>query len=555
MLALSLAFASILFPVLPSAPAAGSQHGSNWDTPTHVSIERGLDGREYVARELLLGIDPDADRASVLAAIELAGGRVLGEVRRVGVLRIEVPGEAAPEVHAASFAQIPGVRYAERNGIGGPGQVAPPNDTAFAEQWHLKNTAQQGVIHGADIDALEAWEISQGDPAVVLAILDSGLDVTHPDFAGRVIAGYDFVDEDSDPSTGPGYQSHANSCAGLAAASTDNAFSVAGVDHACRILPVRVITEFGTTFDLVQGLNYCAERAPDVVSMSLINYPPQMSLQLAIKAARNAGCILVASAGNGGINDANHSWPGASPNVMSIGATTSNDSRAPYSATGSALDFVAPGHRVITVWYAFDMGGEFSGTSAAAPIAAGIVCLMKAKDHSLTHDQAYELLRLGAEDQVSAGTTDTPGRDLYYGWGRLNAWRSLACMTTIPAPRYYGVGTPTSSGAPAHLSTEGTARVCFNDFSIQVAGATPASTARLFFGPEPATEASSGGTQLVSGPLQLGAICNVGPDGRAFFAVWVSTAMIGETRCYQVVFADPVHGAALSNAVIVKFGP
>ncbi len=554
MLALAPLVLSIATVLLTSDPT--SPQLADWDSPTSAAIELGPDGRAYAARELLLGIEPDADRASVLAAIEGAGGKVLGEVRRLGVMRVEVSGGVSPHDRVATFASIPGVQYAELNGIGGPGGVTTPNDSAFPTQWHLRNTAQQGVTNGADIDAIEAWKISQGDPAVVLAILDSGIDPTHPDFAGRVIAGYDFVDEDADPSIGPGFQSHGSSCAGLAAANTDNAFSIAGIDGACRILPVRVITEeFGTVFNLVQGLNYCAERSPDVVSMSLINYPAQLSLQTAIKAARQAGCILIAAAGNGGTGDANSSWPGASPNVMSIGATTSNDGRAPYSGTGTALDFVAPGERVVTVWYAFDGGGEFSGTSAAAPIAAGIVCLMKAKDRSLTFDEAYELLRLGAEDQVGPESQDPLGRDLKFGWGRLNAWRSLACMTVIPAPRFYGEGAPTSAGVPARLATSGTPRVSFNDFTVQVTGATPGSIARLVYGPEPASVSSNRGTELVSGPLVLGAITHVGPDGRGYFPVWVSSAMAGETRCYQAAFADPVHGAALSNAVIVKFGP
>jgi subtilisin family serine protease len=543
--------------VVASAPSAHSiaPQSADWDSATSLAIEHGPDGRAYAARELLLGVEPGADRTDLFAAIEHSGARVLGEARGIGVLRIELLAAASVESRIESFERIPGVRFAERNGIGRPGQVAPPNDTGFAQQWHLRNTAQQGVIHGADIDALEAWEITTGDPSVVLAILDSGIDVTHPDFAGRVIAGYDFVDEDDDPSTGPGTFAHGSSCAGLAAANANNAFSVAGVDHACRILPIRVINEkFGTTFDLVQALNYCAAQAPDVVSMSLIDYPANMSLQLAIKAARNAGCILIASAGNGGTGDANHSWPGASPNVMSIGATTSNDSwAAPYSGTGAALDFVAPGHRVVTVWYAFDMGGEFSGTSASAPIAAGIVCLMKAKDPTLTYDRAYALLRLGAEDEVAG--QDVPGRDNIFGWGRLNAWRSLACMTEIPQPEAYGVGTPTASGGSAQLSTKGTPRVSFNDFSVEMAGATPGSFARLLFGPAPATDGSSGGTPLVSGPLVVAALAQVGPGGRARFPIWVSSAMAGETRCYQAAFSDPAHGASLSNAVTVKFGP
>ncbi|MDX9910829.1 MAG: S8 family serine peptidase [Phycisphaerales bacterium] len=165
--------------------------------------------------------------------------------------------------------------------------------------------------------------------------------------------------------------------------------------------------------------------------MSLINYPGNSTIINAIALARDNGKIVLSCAGNGGIGNADISWPGASPNVISIGATTHTDARASFSGTGSALDIVAPGDSIRTTRYnsSVDRVDIVSGCSLATPITAGVVGLLLAKaeefDIALTHTQVASLLYAGAEDQVGPAGEDTPGRDNFMGNGRLNARNSL----------------------------------------------------------------------------------------------------------------------------------
>src|SRR6185436_18713410 len=218
--------------------------------------------------------------------------------------------------------------------------------------------------------------------------------------------------------------------AGLIAAKADNGFGVEGVVHGCKLLPVRVLSGInGTVFNLAQGIDYATSQGADIVNMSLINYPASSLIINALNAAAASGALLIGSAGNSGVGTANGNWPSASPVVLSIGATNAWDERASYSATGTVLDFVAPGDGAITVSTTHDDAFDvFGGTSAAAPIAVGIIALLKSYDPFLTPDQIYALLKAGAEDQVGAGDEDTPGWDPFYGHGRLNAFRSLAAL-------------------------------------------------------------------------------------------------------------------------------
>ncbi|MEM7228752.1 MAG: S8 family serine peptidase [Planctomycetota bacterium] len=327
--------------------------------------------------------------------------------------------------------QAPGVAYAELNGIGSGGAV--PNDTHFGSQWHLLNSGQSGGTINADIDADEAWDITTGSTNIVIAVLDTGIDSDQPDFAGRIDPdGMDFVNTDNDPEADHPHGTHV---AGCIAANANDSYGVAGVDWNCKILPIKVLnsSNLGTTLDLAEGLNYVATQADvQIVNMSLINYPFQSTtLENAMQNCRNAGQVLIACAGNGGIGNADVSWPGGSTQTIAIGATTRLDTRASFSGTGVALDFVAPGLDIATVNHgsaanSFDLA---SGCSFATPITAGAVGLLFAYAETLNvtldQDLVYQLLQDGAEDEVGPPGEDTPGEDNFFGHGRINIRDSL----------------------------------------------------------------------------------------------------------------------------------
>jgi len=343
------------------------------------------------------------------------------------------PGADLGERQAAYEAR-PEVLYAHPNFLGEGGFT--PNDTHFGSQWQHRNTGQFGGTPGADIESVAGWDLARGSSGVVVAVLDTGIDSDHPEFAGRIVAGWDFVNDDADPEDD---HYHGSAVSGLLGANADNAFQVAGVDHFCDIMPVKVLdaNNSGATSWLVDGIAFAYTNGAKVLSMSLINFSGSQALRDVLRDARDAGSILVACAGNGGIGNANVSWPGASNRTLSIGATNNDDWRASYSGTGSALDFVAPGDDVVTIaphdptdtyWF-------FNGCSSATPVAAGIVSVLVGLQPSLIQAQVKNLLIAGAEDLVGNPAEDTPGYDEYMGNGRLNLNASVSALlasTSVP---------------------------------------------------------------------------------------------------------------------------
>jgi thermitase len=355
---------------------------------------------------------------SMEIAVSASGGRVADRCPQLGILRVTVaPGE---ELSAACerLRELTGARYAEPDWMGEGGLTV--NDTYFSRQWHLDR-----------IEAPSAWDITRGSENVIVAVLDTGIDRDHPEFQGRTLQGHDFVNDDNDP-TNDHDQGHGLHTTGLLAANADNGFGVAGVDHRCRILPVKVLDQnnSGTDWNLIQGLTYAVDQGARVISMSLINYPESNALTDALRYAREhvPGVVLVACAGNKGAGDADVSWPGASPLCITVGATDSLDQRAAFSGTGQSLDVMAPGDKVLTVSLdRTDTSNSFSGCSAATPVAAGIVSLLLSVDPTLTPEEVQEVLQRGADDEIG-GPDDKPGWDPSYGWGRVNARRSLALL-------------------------------------------------------------------------------------------------------------------------------
>ncbi|MFK7961552.1 MAG: S8 family serine peptidase [Phycisphaerales bacterium] len=370
-----------------------------------------------------------------------------------GAMLVSVPVGTELAAAAAWTAQ-PDVRFAEPNstsmragGFLAPPNDAldgPPNDTHFESQWNLHNTGQQGGTPDADIDVLGAWSLTTGDPDVVIAVIDSGVNFAHPDLIGRLMqGGFDFVDFDSDPSDLNGVGTRV---AGVIAANWNNDFALAGVDPSALILPLRVFDEnaTGTPFETAQAINFCAARDDvDIISMSIVSSSQSQLVTEALENARNAGQILIACAGNGGIGNADVSMPGASPFTLSIGATRRDDGRANFSGTGAALDFVAPSDFVPTLPWNFgvDNFDVTSGCGIATPMVAGIVSLMVAEANAagvtLTHDEVRALLVQAAIDEIGTPFQDQPGRDDFFGHGRVNARLAIlatrAFITSCPA--------------------------------------------------------------------------------------------------------------------------
>jgi alpha-tubulin suppressor-like RCC1 family protein len=328
-----------------------------------------------------------------------------------------------------------------------------PNDQYFPNQWHLLNTGQSGGTPGADIRAPEAWEITTGDPNIVVAVIDIGVDSKHPDLISSLVPGYDFWDLDDlpDPANDP-YAAHGTMCAGLIAAEGNNGIGVTGVAYNCKIMPIRHGSTGGqiTGEEEVTAFRWAAANGADVISCSwgVVNPITHSGVKDVTKLGgigrEGKGCVVLFAAGNSIGRIPPTSSP-AYPEVIAVGATDHNDVRWDYSNYGLELDLMAPSgcdgtftgcSPMVTLW-STDQPGEggwsvinsdpnildyteyVGGTSASCPIAAGVAALLLSLEPNLTDDEVRHFLERSAKD------LGAPGRDDYYGYGRVDARAAL----------------------------------------------------------------------------------------------------------------------------------
>lgn len=426
-----LAGAESALPALQSGPPASAklQNSANsWDQPgTELGsrLRNSARGRHLID-ELLIQLVSWHEFPQLRTELESSGYRILGAIPRQSVLRVGLPQGLDSSIEAAIVSQLPGVKWTGPHAVGSGAEV--PNDPKFNLQWQHENNGMPFGQTNADLDSPGAWDIQRGSADIVVAVIDSGIDALHPEFSGRLLPGYDYVQEDADPQDELG---HGTAVTGLLAANWNDGFGVAGMDPACSVLPLRIITvnNDALLFDLIQAIDFAVAAGAHVINLSVQGFAGDPVLVDSLANAKAAGTISLAAAGNLGIGYADISWPSASPDTITIGSSDPFDLHSPTSGTGAAVDFLAPGSFVTTVSvHHFGGAANFSGTSAATPLAAGIVSLLLAEVPDLSFEQVYEYLLAGAQDQVGDPLEDTPGWDPFHGHGRLNAALSLQAL-------------------------------------------------------------------------------------------------------------------------------
>jgi len=313
------------------------------------------------------------------------------------------------------------VDYAEPDGIGSGGLV--PNDPDFGQQWHHTNSAKPG----ADIHTPQAWDITQGSESVLVAVLDTGLAGQLHEFASRVVPGYRFANPNYNTNTVDDH-GHGTMVAGVLCANANNGELGAGVDWGCRVMPIKVLntSNLGYYSDWAQGIDYAVAHGAKVINLSAGGATTSTALANSISNAIARGAIFVTITHND--SSGTIRFPGSLPMCITVGATDQNDARASFSNYGPEIDLVAPGVNIVSVGSSGNLE-TWSGTSFSGPQVAGVCSLLAALWPNLAQGQARALVCAGAEDQVG-DATDSPGFDIYYGWGRLNAWNTLQLAQT-----------------------------------------------------------------------------------------------------------------------------
>jgi subtilisin family serine protease len=331
-------------------------------------------------------------------------------ISELDVLVIEIPNDTVGSgVYIMN--NCPGVEYAEPNYIAQMADTVP-NDTDWSNQY--------GLI---SIRAPQGWDLSTGSASVTIAILDTGIDLMHPDLTGKIDPGYDFVNNDSIAQDDNGHGTHV---AGIAAASSNNVTGVSGVSWGARIMPVKVLgaSGNGTFVDVAQGIAWATDQGAQIINLSLGGQNPASVLEDAVNYAYQRGVTLVASSGNSGGNTV--LYPARYLHVIAVGAVDNLNNHAPYSNSGPELNLVAPGTSI----YSTLIGtyGLRTGTSMSAPFVSGLAAILRGLPGGVSPDIiAWQM-------ESSALDLGVPGRDDIYGSGLIQMDRAilLAIPTATP---------------------------------------------------------------------------------------------------------------------------
>jgi len=357
--------------------------------------------------------------------------------------RIHYSAKTAPDKVVSNLSGVSGVEFAEAVRLRETLSTTP-NDPQFPTQWGLRR------IHCPD-----AWDRTRGSNSIVVAVVDTGVDLDHPELAPLLVPGRDLVNLGPSPVAPPGFHfegdvnivdndpmdevGHGTHVAGTICCLSNNAAGVAGVTWDCRIMPVRVLARIvnntnpsdvrgtGSSADIAAGIRWAVDHGARVINLSLGGPSDTFVERDAIAYAIAHNVVVCAAMGNGGAGGAT-SFPAAYPDVVAVGAIDNSDHRAVFSQVGPHIDISGPGVSILsTVWN--NTFATMSGTSMATPHVAGVAALVLSIKPSLTAAQCADILRQTADPLKDNPADPIPNNN--YGWGCVNA---LAAVNRAAPP-------------------------------------------------------------------------------------------------------------------------
>jgi serine protease len=369
-------------------------------------------GPDYRDSDILVSFRENTSQEEIENLVGSQGYHVKRIIEGAGIYVIGISGGRDPVRAAEDFRSNPLVRHAQPNWVGrvtgmnGDAGVARiPNDPNLSRQWAID---AMGLRY--------AWDKTRGSSSVTVAVIDTGVQVNHPDLAGNITSGYDFYNKTSYVTDHNGHGTH---IAGIIGAATNNGLGIAGINWNVSIMPLKAADDSGGGYlslsEIIEALRYAADHGADVVNMSFqiggASSGEDFFMEEAIEYAYNKGVTMIAAAGNEG-----QGWlayPSRHSKVIAVGAIGPDLNRANWSNYGSNIDVVAPGDSILSTW-PMNTFASASGTSMAAPQVAGVAALLIASGVR-GPENIRRILHETAMDLGTAGCDDV------YGWGLVNA--------------------------------------------------------------------------------------------------------------------------------------
>jgi thermitase len=395
-----------------------------------VSLTCGVALPQQTPGRLLVQPRRGANPKTVSQTLAAHGASVEKTIPQINVHVLRVPPQAQEQVRQALL-KTGLFTFAEPDAQGKG--VLIPNDADYPSQWHLPQ-----------IQAPGAWDMTTG-AGVTIAIVDSGIDPTHPDLAPNLVSGVSYIGGSTADVLG-----HGTHVAGAAAAIGNDVIGVAGVAWA-KIMPLVVLnsSNWANYSDIASAITYAADSGARIINVSIAGTSASSTMQSAVNYAWNKGSVVFAAAGN--YSTSSPTYPAACDNVVAISSTNSSDGLSSFSSFGSWIDIAAPGENILTT----SNGGGYTytgGTSLASPIAAGVGALVLSRNPSLSASALVSTLQNNA---------DNIGLAYYFGAGRVNAYRAVVAAGS-------GGGDTTPPGV--NVSSPGS--LAFVSGTIQVTGTT-----------------------------------------------------------------------------------
>ena len=412
------AYSSLIAPLPPASPSTPPAPSS----PDEIIVK-------YKAGAL------ESDKQNVR---KQSGAILKHRINKLKIEVIHVPSDKKDLV-LQSLNNNPFVQYAEPDFIAQATSIS--NDPSLPQQWGLfkinaTNTSTQSA---------SAWDITHGDPSIKVAILDTGIDESHPDLTGKVILDANFT-TDASSLDNNGHGSHV---AGIVAANTNNGTGVAGAGYNTGLINGKVLDSNGSGYYswIINGITWAADNGAQVISMSLGGSSSSQALSDAVNYAWSKGAVVVAAAGNNGSTAP--SYPAYYPNVIAVAATDSNDNLATWSNRGSWVDVASPGVNIYST-YDNNSYATLSGTSMATPFVAGEAALIFATGLCATNTCTRNQIETTADHISGTGT--------YFTYGRINTFKAVSILATpsatpTPTPTTTPTPTPTAKPTPTPLPT------------------------------------------------------------------------------------------------------